>query len=133
MRWLTCEGLDGLRCLFSPDSSLWCEKNDASLNPPVENAPKSNGPATPADSAPPVTDVILELYMITIRSQKHVSLSVQFSEEALVVKIDIPGEDLYDTNFRLFGKIIPSKSRYNILSTKLEIRLAKAEAPLEFS
>ncbi|OVA02106.1 CS domain [Macleaya cordata] len=62
---------------------------------------------------------------------------VDFGEQILSVTIDIPGEDAYNFQPRLFGKIIPGKCRYEVMSTKIEIRLAKAEpiswTSLEFS
>ncbi|KAM6586760.1 hypothetical protein CsatA_009365 [Cannabis sativa] len=65
------------------------------------------------------------------------NVSVDFGEQILSVSIDVPGEDAYHLQTRLFGKIIPEKCRYDVLSTKVEIRLAKAEAiqwaSLEFS
>lgn len=64
------------------------------------------------------------------------SVAVEFGEQILSVSISVPGEDLYHFQQRLFGKIIPDKCRYSVLSTKVEIRLAKAEsthwAALEF-
>ncbi|KAK3037247.1 hypothetical protein RJ639_030140 [Escallonia herrerae] len=65
------------------------------------------------------------------------SVAVDFGEQILSVTVDVPGEDLYTLQPRLFGKIIPAKCKYEVLSTKIEIRLAKAEAinwtSLEFS
>ncbi|KAF7148614.1 hypothetical protein RHSIM_Rhsim03G0192600 [Rhododendron simsii] len=64
-------------------------------------------------------------------------VSVEFGEQLLSVTIDVPGEDSYTFQPRLFGKIIPAQCKYEVLSTKIEIRLAKAEAlqwtSLEFS
>ncbi|XP_062120307.1 protein SGT1 homolog B-like [Humulus lupulus] len=56
------------------------------------------------------------------------NVSVDFGEQIISVSIDVPGEDAYHFQPRLFGKIIPEKCRYDVLSTKVEIRLAKAEA-----
>ncbi|KAH7550215.1 hypothetical protein ACOSP7_024571 [Xanthoceras sorbifolium] len=56
------------------------------------------------------------------------SVTIDFGEQILSVTIDVPGEDAYHFQPRLFGKIIPGKCRYEVLSTKVEIRLAKAEA-----
>ncbi|KAH7538114.1 protein SGT1 homolog [Ziziphus jujuba] len=65
------------------------------------------------------------------------NVSVDFGEQILNVSISVPGEDTYHFQTRLFGKIIPAKCRYDVLSTKVEIRLAKAEpiqwTSLEFS
>ncbi|XP_024990073.1 protein SGT1 homolog B-like [Cynara cardunculus var. scolymus] len=65
------------------------------------------------------------------------SVSVNFGEQILSVTIDVPGEEAYIFQPRLFGKIIPAKCRYIVLSTKIEIRLAKVEpihwTSLEFS
>ncbi|XP_024976959.1 protein SGT1 homolog B-like [Cynara cardunculus var. scolymus] len=55
------------------------------------------------------------------------SVFVNFGEQILSVTIDLPGEDSYIFQPRLFAKIIPAKCRYSVLTTKIEIRLAKAE------
>ncbi|CAM8968398.1 unnamed protein product [Rhodiola kirilowii] len=54
------------------------------------------------------------------------SIKVDFGEQILSVRIDIPGEEAYHFQPRLFGKIVPAKCKYEVLSTKVEIRLAKA-------
>lgn len=56
------------------------------------------------------------------------NLTVDFGEQILSVRINAPGEDAYVFQPRLFGKIIPSRCRYDVLSTKIEIRLVKAES-----
>ncbi|XP_051121577.1 protein SGT1 homolog [Andrographis paniculata] len=65
------------------------------------------------------------------------SVAVDFGEQVLGVTIDLPGQEPYHFQRRLFGKITPSKCRYDVLSTKIEIRLAKADsehwASLEFN
>nr|XP_028965250.1 uncharacterized protein LOC103446284 [Malus domestica] len=64
-------------------------------------------------------------------------VNVDFGEQILSVSIDVAGEDTYYFQPRLFGKIMPEKCRFDVLSTKVEIRLAKAEplhwTSLEFS
>ncbi|KAL2334811.1 hypothetical protein Fmac_016024 [Flemingia macrophylla] len=64
-------------------------------------------------------------------------VTVDYGEQILSVSIDVPGEDAYVFQTRLFGKIIPSGCRYEVLTTKIEIRLEKAEpihwASLEFT
>ncbi|XP_062147157.1 protein SGT1 homolog [Alnus glutinosa] len=55
------------------------------------------------------------------------SVVVDFGEQVLSVTIDVPGDDAYNFQRRLFGKILPEKCRYVVLSTKVEIRLVKAE------
>ncbi|KAI3471175.1 hypothetical protein Pfo_027838 [Paulownia fortunei] len=52
---------------------------------------------------------------------------VDFGEQILSVTIEVPGEEAYHFQPRLFGKIVPSKCRYDVMSTKIEIRLAKAD------
>ncbi|PKA65370.1 Protein SGT1 like [Apostasia shenzhenica] len=56
------------------------------------------------------------------------NVHVDFGEQILSVSIDIPGEETYYLQPRLFGKIIPEKCKYSVLSTKIEIHLSKAEA-----
>ncbi|XP_042053165.1 protein SGT1 homolog isoform X2 [Salvia splendens] len=53
---------------------------------------------------------------------------VDFGEQILSITIEVPGEEAYHFQPRLFGKIVPSKSKYEVMSTKIEIRLAKADA-----
>ncbi|CAN1751454.1 Protein SGT1 homolog [Linum perenne] len=54
-------------------------------------------------------------------------VTVDFGEQILSVRIDFPEEDAYHLQHRLFGKIVPASCKYIVLSTKVEIRLAKAE------
>ncbi|KAG2245214.1 hypothetical protein Bca52824_092925 [Brassica carinata] len=55
------------------------------------------------------------------------NVNIEFGEQILSVVIDVPGEETYHLQPRLFGKIVPEKCRYEVMSTKIEIRLAKAE------
>uniref|UniRef100_A0A2P2LFL9 Protein SGT1 homolog n=1 Tax=Rhizophora mucronata TaxID=61149 RepID=A0A2P2LFL9_RHIMU len=55
------------------------------------------------------------------------SVLVDYGEQILSVRISVPGADAYHFQPRLFGKIVPSKCKFEVLSTKVEIRLAKAE------
>ncbi|CAN6914212.1 unnamed protein product [Brassica oleracea] len=66
---------------------------------------------------------VVLILVIAIKLQILRRISNQLS-----VVIDVPGEDeAYHLQPRLFGKIVPAKCRYEVLSTKVEIRLAKAE------
>ncbi|XP_019195259.1 PREDICTED: protein SGT1 homolog B-like [Ipomoea nil] len=56
------------------------------------------------------------------------NVTIEFGEQILSVTIDAPDGDAYTFQSRLFGKIIPEKCRYEVMSTKIEIRLAKAGA-----
>ncbi|KAK4262816.1 hypothetical protein QN277_028324 [Acacia crassicarpa] len=70
-------------------------------------------------------EVVLTIFAKGIPAENVV---VQFGEQILSVDIDVPGQEAYQYQSRLFGKIIPDKCRFVVLSTKIEIRLAKAEA-----
>ncbi|BAU02207.1 hypothetical protein LR48_Vigan10g110500 [Vigna angularis] len=72
--------------------------------------------------------------VVTIFAKKipKESITVEFGEQILSVSINVPGEDAYVFQTRLFGKIVPSNCRYDVLSTKIEIRLEKAE-PIHWS
>ena len=54
-------------------------------------------------------------------------VAVDFGEQLLSVSVEVPGEAPYHLQPRLFGKIVPDKCRFAVLSTKIEVRLAKAE------
>ncbi|KAJ6752614.1 PHOSPHATASE-RELATED [Salix koriyanagi] len=60
-------------------------------------------------------------------------VTVDFGEQTLSVSFEVPGEDGYHFQPRLFGKIKPDECKYNILSTKVEFRLAKAEPGLHWA
>lgn len=68
--------------------------------------------------------VVLTIYS---RGIPATSAVVDFGEQILSVRIDVPGEDTYHFQPRLFQKIIPSKCKYEVLPAKVEIHLAKAE------
>lgn len=69
-------------------------------------------------------EVVLTIFAKGIPAKNVV---VQFGEQILSITIDVPGQEAYRYQSRLFGKIIPDKCRFEVLSTKVEIRLAKAE------
>jgi suppressor of G2 allele of SKP1 len=54
-------------------------------------------------------------------------VAVEFGEQMLSVSVEVPGEAAYHLQPRLFGKIVPGKCRLAVLSSKIEVRLAKAE------
>ncbi|KAF3593597.1 hypothetical protein DY000_02023410, partial [Brassica cretica] len=70
-------------------------------------------------------EVVVTIFAKAIPMQ---NVNIDFGEQILSVVIDVPGEDeAYHLQPRLFGKIVPEKCRYEVLSTKVESRLAKAE------
>ncbi|XP_039116174.1 protein SGT1 homolog [Dioscorea cayenensis subsp. rotundata] len=79
-------------------------------------------------------EVVLTIFAKGIPAER---VLVDFGEQILSVTIDVPGEEAYHFQPRLFGKILPEKSTYKVFASKIEIRLAKAEATawpsLEFS
>ncbi|KZV41020.1 hypothetical protein F511_13996 [Dorcoceras hygrometricum] len=70
-------------------------------------------------------EVVITIFAKGIPADRVV---IDFGEQILSATIEVPGEDAYHFQPRLFGKIIPAKCRYVVLSTKIEIRLVKAEA-----
>ncbi|KAK3163844.1 hypothetical protein QOZ80_1AG0009090 [Eleusine coracana subsp. coracana] len=66
------------------------------------------------------------------------NVSVEFGEQTLSLSVEVPGEAPYHLQPRLFGKIVPARCSFAVLSTKIEVRLAKSEpgttwASLEFN
>ncbi|ONK80551.1 uncharacterized protein A4U43_C01F19100 [Asparagus officinalis] len=118
--------------------------NGASVS--VGSAQELPKPSTAAAAAAPAklkyrhdyynstTEVVLTIFAKGIPPG---NVSVDFGEQTLSVVVNVPGEEPYHFQPRLFGKIVPEKCRYQVLSTKIEIRLFKAEAitwtSLEFS
>ncbi|CAI9264571.1 unnamed protein product [Lactuca saligna] len=54
-------------------------------------------------------------------------VSINYGEQIISVTIDVPGEDSYIFQPRFFWKIVPARCGFEVLSTKVEIWLAKAE------
>uniref|UniRef100_A0A0E0JLD0 Protein SGT1 homolog n=1 Tax=Oryza punctata TaxID=4537 RepID=A0A0E0JLD0_ORYPU len=104
-------------------ASIVDEKDDAAnmdnTQPMVEVKPKYRH-----DFYNSATEVVLTIFAKGVPAENVV---VDFGEQMLSVSIEVPGEEPYHFQPRLFSKIIPDKSRYQVLSTKVEIRLAKAE------
>ncbi|MQL95993.1 hypothetical protein Taro_028665 [Colocasia esculenta] len=71
------------------------------------------------------TEVVLTIFAKRIPSE---NVHIDFGEQILSVSIEVPGEESYQFQPRLFAKIVPSKCRYIVLSTKIEIHLYKADA-----
>ncbi|KAI3961552.1 hypothetical protein MKW92_032746 [Papaver armeniacum] len=118
-----------------------------------QNVPPTNVPAPVASSSSQVAPVIVqdaepevvappppkyrhgyyqkpEEVVVTIfaKGVPAQNVSVDFGEQILSVTISIPGQDEFVFQPRLFGKIKPEMCRYEVMSTKIEMRLAKAEA-----
>ncbi|KAG7546444.1 CS domain [Arabidopsis suecica] len=97
--------------------------------------PVSELDLTPAPAAPAKAKYRHEFYqkpeevVVTVFAKgiPKQNVNIDFGEQILSVVIDVPGEEAYYLQPRLFGKIIPDKCKYEVLSTKIEIRLAKAD------
>ncbi|KAG4972905.1 hypothetical protein JHK87_029726 [Glycine soja] len=95
--------------------SLVSQKNEATLKRPKYRHEYYQKPE----------EVVVTIFAKGISASDVV---VDFGEQMLSVTIDVPGQDAYHYQPRLFGKIIPNNCRVEVLSTKIEIHLAKAEA-----
>ncbi|KAL1195422.1 SGT1-like protein B [Cardamine amara subsp. amara] len=114
----------------------------SSSTPPL--ATEADAPPVPSPAAPVKPMFRHEFYqksdeaVVTIFAKgiPKENVKVEFGEQILSVVIEVAGEEAYHLQPRLFGKIVPEKCRYEVLGTKVEIRLAKAEvitwASLEF-
>jgi len=89
---------------------------------------------TPSPPAPPKyrhtwyqsqSHAFIEIFA---KGVKKADLDVDFGEQILNVVINSANSDEpYVLQLRLFGKIVPAQCSYSILSTKVEIKLAKAD------
>ncbi|KAJ0989276.1 hypothetical protein J5N97_007632 [Dioscorea zingiberensis] len=112
-------------------------ETDSSSKPDVPRMPEDLVPKKPKyrhDYYNSPTEVVLTIFA---KGAPENNVHIDFGEQILSITIDIPGDEPYHFQPRLFGKIIPDKCRYLVLSSKIEIRLAKAETvtwpSLEFS
>ncbi|CAI5517783.1 unnamed protein product [Closterium sp. Naga37s-1] len=107
--------------------------------PTASAAPTSSAPVTkpaPAPApAPPkyrhefyqsATTVVVTVFAKGVSSEQ---LKVQIGEQVLSAVIESTNDEPpYVLQLRLFGKVDPAKSKHVLMSTKIEVRLAKAEA-----
>lgn len=103
-------------------------ETNASSKPDVPSQPEDLVPKKPKyrhDYYNSPTEVVLTIFAKGVPKN---NVLIDFGEQILSVTINIPGDEIYHFQPRLFGKIIPDKCRYLVLSSKLEIHLAKAEA-----
>ncbi|XP_073110584.1 protein SGT1 homolog isoform X2 [Elaeis guineensis] len=128
---------DALPSTMSPPSNICTEIRKFPQFPkdsPCQSELIPNKPKYRHDYYNSSTEVVLTIFAKGIPAN---NVSVDFGEQMLSVLIDIPGEETYHFQPRLFGKIIPEKCRYAVMSSKIEIRLSKAEPitwmSLEFS
>ncbi|CAN6808835.1 unnamed protein product [Brassica oleracea] len=105
----------------------------SSSTTPLATAADAAPVPSPAPPAKPIfrhefyqkpEEVVVTIFAKGIPKQ---NVNVEFGDQILSVVINVAGEEAYHFQPRLFGKIIPEKCRYEVLSTKVEIRLAKAE------
>ncbi|KAJ4846409.1 Cochaperone protein [Turnera subulata] len=116
------------------------EETPVDTKPVVDMEPEYNTPSQVPEVPPPKPKYRHEFYqkpeevVVTVfaKGVPASSVTVDFGEQVLSVRIDIPGEDPYHFQARLFAKIIPDKCKFSVLSTKVEIRLAKAE-PIQWT
>ena len=69
------------------------------------------------------TEVIIT---IMIKKVDREDLSYQFKENRLLVEVKLPDDQTFILNTELYGKILFTESKVNLMSTKIEIRLKKA-------
>eukprot|EP00271_Cylindrocystis_brebissonii_P018920 TRINITY_DN5523_c1_g1_i1.p1 TRINITY_DN5523_c1_g1~~TRINITY_DN5523_c1_g1_i1.p1 ORF type:complete len:375 (+),score=87.60 TRINITY_DN5523_c1_g1_i1:256-1380(+) len=104
-------------------------------NPAPAPEPKSEDHVM-ADAAPPPPKFRHEFYqsptevVVTVfaKSVEKEHFHVDFGEQTLHARIDLPDGDPYNLMLRLFGKIKPEKCRSVLMKSKIEIRMAKADA-----
>nr|DAD47116.1 TPA_asm: hypothetical protein HUJ06_017053 [Nelumbo nucifera] len=136
----------GLWYVFSEETGLLPKQSTQSVSQsasPVVSAetvkgvtPKQDNSHEPAVIAPAKPKYRHEYYqkpeevVVTIfaKGTPAKNVDVDFGEQILSITISKPGEDAFHFQPRLFAKIIPEKCRYEVMSNKIEIHLAKAQA-----
>ncbi|KAF3568137.1 hypothetical protein DY000_02015277 [Brassica cretica] len=131
--WASLEYVKGQALLPKPNVASEEEKDLAQQMLPTLPSSSTTPPLATAAPAKPMfrhefyqkpEEVVVTVFAKGIPKQ---NVNVEFGDQILSVVIDVAGEEAYHFQPRLFGKIIPDKCRYEVLSTKVEIRLAKAE------
>ncbi|KXZ47405.1 hypothetical protein GPECTOR_35g843 [Gonium pectorale] len=69
--------------------------------------------------------VTVDVYAKKLRREQ---VSVEFGESHLLLVIrDTDGNEEYRLDVELYGKVLPAQCRYEVLSTKIEVTMAKAD------
>ncbi|CAN0909884.1 Protein SGT1 homolog B [Linum grandiflorum] len=121
------------------DRSIADESDDLSRGLAQRNISSTTVPSAsvPADHTVPSTPKYRHGYyqkpeevVVTIFAKKipAENVTVDFGDQILSVTIHVPGEESYQFQPRLFARVVPANCRYQVLSTKIEIHLAKVEA-----
>jgi len=71
------------------------------------------------------TDVIVSIFAKKVNKE---TANIEFKERELYVDLPMPDNKRYKVNFPLYGPIDPEKSSFMILTTKIELKLKKADA-----
>ncbi|GLV38348.1 suppressor-of-G2-allele-of-skp1 [Carabus blaptoides fortunei] len=96
--------------------------------PPVEDS-------VPVEDAIPVPKVNIrhEWYqteatvVVTILARNIEEIFVDYTDKTLTVELSVPSQDFYRLNLNLAHKIVPEKSSYRVMSTKVEVKLFKLD------
>ncbi|CAH1421465.1 unnamed protein product [Lactuca virosa] len=83
----------------------------------------------PTQSSDKPEEVVVTIFAKGIAANR---VSINYGEQIISVTIDVHGEDSYIFQPRFFGKIVPARCRFEVLSTKVEIQLVKAE-PIQWT
>jgi suppressor of G2 allele of SKP1 len=109
----------------SVDATVVDKKNGANMKNTQSMVEEPRKPKYRHDFYQSTTEVVLQIFAKGVPAD---SVNVDFGEQMVSVSIEVPGEEeTYLFQPRLFYKIVPEKCKYQVLSTKVEIRLAKAE------
>ncbi|KAG6555816.1 hypothetical protein Mapa_002456 [Marchantia paleacea] len=132
-------GLESLKSLSeNPTPMETVKEGDVEATPMetangVEDSASPDGDLTPLPPAPPryryefyqtSNAVVVTVFAKNIQLEQ---LSVDFGEQVLSLVIKVPDGEPYVLQKRLFGKIKPTECKFSRLSTKVEVRLVKAE------
>ncbi|XP_004511553.1 protein SGT1 homolog A [Cicer arietinum] len=142
-RYIAAEESESLTSILPPngpktsvatvDDTHVCDRSDGTSKESHRNSPASQTNETATAPIRPKyrheyyqkpEEVVVTIFAKGIPAE---NVTVDFGEQILSVTIDVPGQDAYHYQPRLFAKIIPDKSKVVVLTTKIEIRLAKAE------
>ncbi|GAQ83404.1 SGT1B homolog [Klebsormidium nitens] len=126
----------------TPTTSSQPAKESPSVSPKTEvkdeETAEAPEPSPPQVSQPPLpppkyrhefyqtaTQVTVTVFAKKIKAEE---LKVEIGVQTLSVKIDTGDGDPYSLQLRLYGKVVPEKSRHILMGTKIEIKLEKAES-----
>lgn len=107
---------------------VWIKRCNEVTGKRPENGSESTTPAAPTVKHDWYQTESQVIVTVMVKNAPKDGVAVQFFERELCASLRLPSGEDYSLNFHLLHPIAPQHSSHRVLSTKVEIKMKKAEA-----